>query len=90
MVKNFLDKMSRFQKIVEKTFKIKNYDPFLYTVYENDFKILGLKYPSSRMSSEPCEPKAKTDYNSVVKNTNKFLDIERIIGLDFPDSRFKK
>lgn len=90
MVKNFLDKMSRYQKIVEKTFKLKNYDPFIFTFHENDFKILGLNYPSSRMNYKPNEDKVKTNYTRVVENTKKFSDIEKIIGLDFPDSRFKK
>ena len=110
---NFLlHRMSRYQKVVEKTFKIKNYDPFILPILKQDYNGLGLDFPSSRMyynspkkviseknkfknyKCYSCNTEFKpVKYNlfkATYDNDTKLSEIEKIIGLDFPNSRFKK
>jgi hypothetical protein len=96
MSKFLFKKMSRLPKVIEKTFKINNYDQFINLKYSENFKILGISFPSSRMS---FPSRIKENYKKPIQYTNikkssevidkKFTDIEKIIGLDFPSSRFK-
>jgi len=103
--------MFRFSKIVENVFKIKNFEPFIFKYIQEEYKILGLPFPSSRMECLPTknviyEKKIYEDFKChscntgfkplksklckvVNVNDNKLTKIEKIIGLDIPDSRFK-
>ena len=100
--------MSRYQKVVEKSLKIKNYDPFILPILKQDYNVLGLDFPSSRMyynspkkvisENYKCyscnttfKPVAKYNlFKATYDNDTKLSEIEKIIGLDFPNSRFNK
>lgn len=106
MFKNIYSSMSRYQKIVDKALKIKNFDPLTNNFLNQDYKLFGLEFPSSRMIKEPikiyeknnefkcnsCNTGLKPIKPALCKpvfiNDNKLSEIEKIIGLDFPNSRF--
>jgi hypothetical protein len=103
MIKLFNSNMIRATKIIDLTLK----NQFHLC---NDFKILGLKYPSSRFKYEPLIKYKKiekplSDFKCVTCNTSfkvikpnlckgillknmELTECEKIIGLDFPNSRF--
>ena len=90
MIKYLIENMNRFGRVLESSLKVKNYEPlFNSKIYlTDDFKLLGLKFPSSRMIIE--EQKSTI----MIKKSNEkikksFTETEKIIGLNFPDSRFK-
>ena len=92
MSKFLFERMSRITKIVEKSLKITNFDPFM-NIYTNnlEFKTLGMAFPSSRMNVNYNilkKPVVTVEKSNEVIDKN-FSDLERIIGLDFPYSRFK-
>lgn len=90
MFKNILITMSRYQNVIDKALKIKNFDPLINHLFYQEFKILGLDFPSSRMNKDSIKSYKKYNYSKISDNINdkQLSEIEKIIGLDIPNSRF--
>lgn len=90
MIKNIISNMSRYQNIIDKALKIKNFEPLINHLFNQEFKILGLDFPSSRMDKDSTKSYKKYNYSTFSDNINdkQLSEIEKIIGLDIPNSRF--
>ena len=91
MSKFLFYKMAQIPRIIEKSLKISNYNPFIYLHYNEEYKVLGTFFPSSRMNDNISKKPVQTVHlkKSSEIIDKKFSDLEKFIGLDFPSSRFE-